>query len=239
MKVRIIRDDPTSRAEYHVGEVYRVKVYNKNCYAALSSSETTLFHIIKDDCEIIDDTQLSIEERLQKLEKESYLAQEQLRMIDEKIKSTKKTMDSKPKTPRIPDENTPVDTLVRVWEVEGDKAYSCLRYFAGHIEDDFFMVYHDGCTSSTNERPQEIPCKFAEIVEETLEEKRARIFHKFVPEEYKWWAVDPNGKAFYYRNKPSINIVSHRFWGNEATPHRPAGFADPYDWENSLIGRED
>jgi hypothetical protein len=79
--------------------------------------------------------------------------------------------------------------------------------------------------------------KQCEIIEETIEEKRARIFHKFVPKEYKWYGVDNTGIAHYFKSKPTI---THKDWGlgSEMLYSFPGGFADPYDWENSLIGRE-
>ena len=101
-----------------------------------------------------------------------------------------------------------------------------------------FTVFEDGRTSKNFNTTKN--WKLCEIIEETLEEKRKRIFHKFVPEEFKWYAVDKDGEAYYFTELPYkvVNVKGINRWQPNSGFGLRAGFADPYDWENSLIGRE-
>jgi hypothetical protein len=94
------------------------------------------------------------------------------------------------------------------------------RYFQLESDPSKFIQVHD-----------------SEIVEETIEEKRKRIFHKYVPDKYKWWAVDNDGEANYFCAKPEL--TTNGKWLLHGCGWLSDGFADPTDFENSLMGREE
>jgi len=63
-------------------------------------------------------------------------------------------------------------------------------------------------------------------------------FNEFVPKKYKWYAVDANGKGWFYVNKPEIVLNSWKVPHGD-TMYEEAGFDDASDWKNSRVERED
>jgi len=174
--------------------------------------------------------------------KAKHVREEAKHIIDELFAYTDKVGQSKPiKKPRVPDENTPVDTLVRVRNNETDDwqyAYlkSLVRGYQYKIE--LFDCFPEGKTSKTSRDGKYCGYRICEIVEGTIEEKRKRIFHKYVPEKYKWSGVSYEGNVFLCVNKPCLDGDLGNAWIFDGE-YISAGFADPTDFENSLLGREE
>jgi hypothetical protein len=221
--------------------------------------KTTYFRLLEDsdkfiqkhDCEVIEET----------LENSETSDKEFLRLIDQRIKETvKATILSQPpitpeqytkiykdvtvkylkeKKPRIPDENTPADTLVRI-KVLLDSTWEPAYLHSVLIGDDgdpkYFQCYTEGRNSKTSNGVFVMPTT-CEIVAETIEEKRKRIFHKHVPDKYKWWAVNKIGESNYFYAKPKLD--NNGEWQKQGFGWVSDGRYDPTDFENSLLGRDE
>ena len=178
-------------------------------------------YVVENDCVVFESEENKLESAIERISK---LEETLSGLIHQKAAEVNKS------SPRTPDESTPVDTLVKARNTTAEPW--AVKYFAG-IRGNRFYCFSNGLTSRTTSNGS--GWLYCEVIEETIEEKRAKIFHKFVPEAYKWHAVDSSGYAFYYRDKPSLGINN---WYVDTVNYIRSGFADSADWQNSLIGRD-
>lgn len=74
---------------------------------------------------------------------------------------------------------------------------------------------------------------FNEILPAAEESDQPVIDWRWVPKEYKWFAIDDDGRGWLYKEKPEKRDACWDFRGGSAS----AGFFNPAGWENSLQER--
>jgi hypothetical protein len=114
-------------------------------------------YLLIEDCEVIDEaieSRYGVSKLTEVLKIFESMTPEEYNILFEKAKDIEQikivSMASK-KKPRIPDENTPVDTLVRIRESE-DCSWSICHF--SKIVNGGFQVFVGGTTSKTNYIPQ-------------------------------------------------------------------------------------
>ena len=131
------------------------------------------------------------------------MAKDTSNQIDKNIISEMKAIDKLPIM--IPDENTPINTIVYSWSnhIEGD--HNVGRFFKGiDSQSGKFLV---------TDKPDFVLRELADYAKIDIEaDLQFRAFLN-TPKEYRWFAIDSDRRGFVYRNKPILD--AHNNWLNE------------------------
>ena len=125
--------------------------------------------------------------------------------IDKNIISEMKAMDKLPIM--IPDENTPKGTIVRCKQEYSSFSQGFLFIRVNRVPERVIVTKY--ITDINNESYYEVFDKAEIDIEADLQ------FRAFLnaPKEYRWFAIDSDGRGFVYRNKPILD--AHNNWLNE------------------------
>lgn len=120
---------------------------------------------------------------------------------------------------RVPDENTPIHTFIRVIDGGGD------AYF-----------WRGNNTVSRSPFGEAFRVNTCGLFIDTLADLQFRLFLN-APKEYRWGAIDKDGEGYVYRNKPALNEE----WWSKIEDALSVGLFPQYtdEWDKILVEREE